>query len=80
MSFLPADAADLLRKELPDCRLVEAMRPLEKLRSIKTALIASVTVLIGMWLERYIIIVPTLSRPRLAAAWGSYSPTCHPTR
>lgn len=37
MSFLPADAADVLHRELPDCRLVEAMRPLEKLRSIKTA-------------------------------------------
>ncbi len=37
MSFLPADAADVLRKELPNCQLVEAMRPLEKLRSIKTA-------------------------------------------
>jgi Xaa-Pro aminopeptidase len=37
MSFLPADAADLLRRELPDGRFVEAMRPLEKLRSIKTA-------------------------------------------
>jgi Xaa-Pro aminopeptidase len=37
MSFLPADAADVLRKELPNCELVEAMRPLEKLRSIKTA-------------------------------------------
>jgi Xaa-Pro aminopeptidase len=37
MSFLPADAADELRRELPDCQLVEAMRPLEKLRSIKTA-------------------------------------------
>jgi Xaa-Pro aminopeptidase len=37
MSFLPLDAADVLRKELPNCRLVEAMRPLEKLRSIKTA-------------------------------------------
>jgi Xaa-Pro aminopeptidase len=37
MSFLPADAADVLRKELADCQLVEAMRPLEKLRSIKTA-------------------------------------------
>jgi Xaa-Pro aminopeptidase len=36
MSFLPTDAADVLRKELPDCQLVEAMRPLEKLRSIKT--------------------------------------------
>jgi Xaa-Pro aminopeptidase len=37
MSFLPADAADVLRRDLPDCQLVEAMRPLEKLRSIKTA-------------------------------------------
>jgi Xaa-Pro aminopeptidase len=37
LSFLPADAADVLRGELPDCQLVEAMRPLEKLRSIKTA-------------------------------------------
>ena len=36
LSFLPADAGDVLRKQLPDCRLVEAMRPLEKLRSIKT--------------------------------------------
>ncbi len=48
---------------------------IKKLRSIKTALIASVTVLIGMWLERYIIIIPTLSRPRLAAAWGGYAPS-----
>ena len=37
MSFLPVDAADLLRRELPDCQLIEAMRPLERLRSIKTA-------------------------------------------
>lgn len=37
LSFLPADALDVLRGELPDCQLVEAMRPLEKLRSIKTA-------------------------------------------
>ncbi|AWL91027.1 MULTISPECIES: M24 family metallopeptidase [Bradyrhizobium] len=36
-SFLPLDAADVLRTELPHCQLVEAMRPLEKLRSIKTA-------------------------------------------
>jgi Ni/Fe-hydrogenase subunit HybB-like protein len=48
---------------------------IRKLRSIRTAVISSVTVLIGMWLERYIIIVPTLSRPRLGAAWGSYSPS-----
>jgi Ni/Fe-hydrogenase subunit HybB-like protein len=48
---------------------------IRRLRSIRTATIASITVLAGMWLERYLIIVPTLSMPRLAAAWGHYSPT-----
>ncbi|MBR0784766.1 M24 family metallopeptidase [Bradyrhizobium iriomotense] len=37
MSFLPTDAADVLRRGLSDCQFIEAMRPLEKLRSIKTA-------------------------------------------
>ena len=48
---------------------------IRRLRSVRTATIAAVTVLIGMWLERYLIIVPTLSMPRLAAAWGHYSPS-----
>jgi molybdopterin-containing oxidoreductase family membrane subunit len=48
---------------------------IRRLRSIRTATIASLTVLAGMWLERYIIIVPTLSAPRLAASWGHYSPS-----
>jgi molybdopterin-containing oxidoreductase family membrane subunit len=48
---------------------------IRRLRSIRTATIASVTVLTGMWLERYLIIIPTLSLGRLPAAWGRYSPT-----
>jgi Ni/Fe-hydrogenase subunit HybB-like protein len=48
---------------------------IRRLRSISTATIASIGVLIGMWLERYLIIIPTLSMPRLPAAWGRYSPT-----
>ena len=48
---------------------------IRKLRSIRTAVISSVGVLIGMWLERFLIIVPTLSMPRLSAAWGKYSPS-----
>jgi len=43
MAFLPLDAAEVLRKALPNCRLVEAMRPLERLRSVKTA--AELTIL-----------------------------------
>jgi Ni/Fe-hydrogenase subunit HybB-like protein len=48
---------------------------IRRLRCITTAMIASVTVLIGMWLERFLIIVPTLSFGRLPAAWGHYSPS-----
>ena len=48
---------------------------IRKLRSITTAVISSVCVLIGMWLERFLIIIPTLSMPRLAAAWGKYAPS-----
>jgi len=49
---------------------------IKKLRSITTSVIASVCVLIGMWLERYLIAVPTLSSPRLPAATSfHYAPT-----
>jgi molybdopterin-containing oxidoreductase family membrane subunit len=48
---------------------------IRRLRSIATATISSVCVLIGMWLERFIIIVPTLGKPRLPAASGWYAPT-----
>jgi molybdopterin-containing oxidoreductase family membrane subunit len=47
----------------------------KRVRSIRTVTIASVTVLVGMWLERYLIILPTLSYPRLVAATGFYKPT-----
>jgi molybdopterin-containing oxidoreductase family membrane subunit len=48
---------------------------IRRLRSITTATIASAGVLLGMWLERYLIIVPSLSLPRLSSAWGRYSPS-----
>jgi molybdopterin-containing oxidoreductase family membrane subunit len=48
---------------------------IRRLRSIATATIASIGVLFGMWLERYLIIIPTLSLPRLSSAWGRYSPS-----
>jgi Ni/Fe-hydrogenase subunit HybB-like protein len=48
---------------------------ISRLRSITTAVIASICVLIGMWLERYLIIIPTLSAPQLHSAWGRYSPS-----
>ena len=41
---------------------------IRKLRSITTGVIASVGIIIGMFIERYIIVVPTLTNTRLAAA------------
>jgi molybdopterin-containing oxidoreductase family membrane subunit len=46
-----------------------------KTRTITGCVIASISVNIGMWLERFTIVVPTLSQPRLPWAKASYSPT-----
>ncbi len=46
-----------------------------KTRTVAGTVVASISVMIGMWLERYAIVVPTLSRPRLSWAPGMYSPT-----
>jgi len=47
----------------------------EKTRSITGTLIASISVNIGMWLERITIVVPSLSNPRLPYPRGIYHPT-----
>jgi Ni/Fe-hydrogenase subunit HybB-like protein len=48
---------------------------IRRLRGIGTATIASACVIVGMWLERYLIIVPTLTTPRMPSASSSYAPT-----
>src|SRR3990167_9168361 len=47
----------------------------KKLRTIKGIFVASLAVTVGMWLERFIIVVPTLSNPRLPFGEGLYWPT-----
>lgn len=47
----------------------------KKTRNIRGILIASFCVTIGMWLERLIIVVPTLSNPRLPYPTGVYIPS-----
>jgi molybdopterin-containing oxidoreductase family membrane subunit len=52
--------------------------PILSLRKTRTplgTLIASVSVIIGMWLERYVIVVPTLTNPRLPNEEVIYLPT-----
>ena len=48
---------------------------ISRLRNIRTIAISGATVLVGMWLERFLIVVPTLATPALAAASGSYAPS-----
>ena len=38
-------------------------------------MIASFGVVIGMWLERFLIVVPSLTHKHLPYSWGTYSPT-----
>ena len=44
-------------------------------RTIGKVLAASLSVTVGMWLERFIIVVPTLSFPRVPFPEGVYSPS-----
>ena len=46
-----------------------------KTRTITGYLVASLLVDIGMWLERFNIVVPSLALPQLPYAWGQYTPT-----
>ena len=46
-----------------------------KTRTIVGAVIAGVSVNIGMWVERYLVIVPSLARPHLAYGLGTYTPS-----
>ena len=46
-----------------------------KTRTILGILIASISVIIGMWLERLIIVVPSLANPRLPYPTGIYIPS-----
>lgn len=48
---------------------------IKRTRTITGTCVASVFILIGMWLERYTIVVPTLINPRLPYERGLYDPT-----
>ena len=46
-----------------------------KTRNVTGTVVASITITIGMWLERFTIVVPTLVNPRLPYERGIYQPT-----
>jgi len=45
-----------------------------QLRRLPTIVIASLSVVVGMWLERWLIIVPSLGHRFLPYTWASYTP------
>jgi molybdopterin-containing oxidoreductase family membrane subunit len=47
---------------------------IRRLRTIAGTVIASCFIVVGMWLERFLIIIPSLSYQQLPYSWGSYSP------
>ncbi|MDW8045642.1 MAG: NrfD/PsrC family molybdoenzyme membrane anchor subunit, partial [Nitrososphaerota archaeon] len=46
-----------------------------KTRTVKGIVLASILANIGMWIKRYLIIVPVLARPLIPNGWGVYNPT-----
>jgi len=44
-------------------------------RTVAGSVVASASVVVGMWLERYLIVVPTLANPRLPYERGFYAPS-----
>jgi molybdopterin-containing oxidoreductase family membrane subunit len=47
---------------------------IRRLRTVTGTVIASCGVIVGMWLERFLIIVPSLSYKQLPYSWGEYMP------
>jgi len=46
-----------------------------RFRTIRGTVVASISIILGMWLERFVIIVPTLTRQRLPVEQAFYFPT-----
>jgi molybdopterin-containing oxidoreductase family membrane subunit len=57
------------------CFVIPMLLGIRSFRTVSGTALASASVLGGMWLERFLIIVPTLSNPRLTFVRGGYSPT-----
>ena len=47
----------------------------KKFRTIRGTVVASISIIIGMWLERFVIIVPTLTKQRMPVEGAFYIPT-----
>jgi Ni/Fe-hydrogenase subunit HybB-like protein len=48
---------------------------LRRTRTVRWIVVAAVLVNIGMWLKRFVIVVPSMALPLMPYEWGSYHPT-----
>lgn len=60
---------------VPLLLLLISVRNINSEKSVVRIFIASTLVVIGMWVKRYIIIIPALARPFVAEEWTIYKPT-----
>jgi Ni/Fe-hydrogenase subunit HybB-like protein len=52
-----------------------ALLSLPATRNILGISVASVLVVAGMWLKRFLIVVPSMAKPMMPLDWGTYSPS-----
>jgi molybdopterin-containing oxidoreductase family membrane subunit len=48
---------------------------LTRAKSIPWIVFASILINLGMWVKRYVIIVPSMARPWISGPWATYTPT-----
>lgn len=48
---------------------------MKRTRTIPGILVAAILVDVAMWVERFLIVVPTMTVPQLPFDWGTYTPT-----
>ena len=48
---------------------------LTRVRSIAWLVVASALANVGMWFERFLIVVPTMAAPQMPVSWANYTPT-----
>ncbi|OLS20390.1 MAG: hypothetical protein HeimC2_37420 [Candidatus Heimdallarchaeota archaeon LC_2] len=60
---------------IPGLLLLIASWKYESETAVKAIFTASVFIVLGMWVKRYIIIVPALARPFVEEDWSIYNPT-----
>ncbi len=48
---------------------------LTRARNVAWLVVAAVMIDVGMWFERFLIVVPAMATPQMPVAWGTYTPT-----